>query len=608
MRAASDSSRTSAARSRTTSWRRASRFCSTSSIAARAAAIPSRVTAQGSSSQIPDAVPATGAARRAASSCRRTERYAVGMVFLAQDPTAAARQAAIFERVVEREGQALLGWRDVPHDPNAIGRLAQAGLPRIRQIFVAARGREAEDADAFERRLYLIRRLVEREAGAESGGRHFFYVPSFSCRTIAYVGMLISTQIPRFFPDVMDPDFTSAMCLVHSRYSTNTFGAWDLAHPFRYLAHNGEINTIRGNQNWMHAREGTMASLAVRRRPEAALSDRPRGRERLGALRQRARVPRADGSRAARSDADDDPGGVGEPGRHGSRPARLLRVPLVPDGAVGRSGLDGLHRRPEDRRGARPQRPAPVALHGDQGRLRGDGIRGRRARHPARERPDQGAPAPRQDLPRGSRAGPHPRGRRDQAPLRRAPAVSRLGGAPTAAAQEPARGRSARRAGEPGAALPAPAGVRLHERGPPDPARADGRAGQVAARLDGRGRGARLPLGAAAAPLSLLQAALRAGHQPADGLDQRAAGDVAVLDARRRGQPARRQRGARADPAPRASRAHQRRAREAPADGSPGLPRADLPLPVQGQRERPGPRRRAGPALQPRRRRPYARA
>src|SRR5262245_48044574 len=187
-------------------------------------------------------------------------RYAVGMVFLAQNPAAAARQEATFERVVAREGQRLLGWRDVSHEPSAIGRLARAGLPRIRQIFVAARGREAEDADAFERRLYVIRRTVEREVGAESGGRDFFYVPSLSSRTLAYVGMLTAAQIPPFFADVADPAFESALCLVHSRYSTNTFGAWDLAHPFRYLAHNGEINTIRGNQNWMHAREGTMAS------------------------------------------------------------------------------------------------------------------------------------------------------------------------------------------------------------------------------------------------------------------------------------------------------------------------------------------------------------
>jgi len=187
-------------------------------------------------------------------------RYAAGMVYLAQDPAAAARQEAIFERVVKQSGQALLGWRDVPHDGMAIGRLARAGLPRIRQVFVGARGRAAEDPGAFERKLYGIRRGVEQQIGAESGGRHFFYVPSLSSRTIAYVGMLIADQIPHFFPDVVDPSFASALCLVHSRYSTNTFGAWDLAHPFRYLAHNGEINTIRGNQNWMHAREGTMAS------------------------------------------------------------------------------------------------------------------------------------------------------------------------------------------------------------------------------------------------------------------------------------------------------------------------------------------------------------
>ncbi len=209
--------------------------------------------------QIPDALLRRECAARGIELPER-ERYAVGMVFMAQNPAAAAQQEASFERIVQREGQAVLGWRDVPHEPTAIGRLARAGLPRIRQIFVAARGREAEDADAFERKLYLIRRLVEQQVGAESGARHFFYVPSLSCRTIAYVGMLIAAQIPRFFPDVVDPEFASALCLVHSRYSTNTFGAWDLAHPFRYLAHNGEINTIRGNQNWMHAREGTMAS------------------------------------------------------------------------------------------------------------------------------------------------------------------------------------------------------------------------------------------------------------------------------------------------------------------------------------------------------------
>jgi glutamate synthase domain-containing protein 2/glutamate synthase domain-containing protein 1/glutamate synthase domain-containing protein 3 len=186
--------------------------------------------------------------------------YAVGMVYLAQDEAAAARQQELFERAIADGGQRLLGWRELPHDPAAIGRLAREALPRMKQVFVAAEGEAARDPDAFERRLYVIRRRVERAVLAEHAREHFFHVPSFSSRTLCYVGMLISTQIPRFFPDLVDPAFSSAMALVHSRYSTNTMGAWDLAHPFRYMAHNGEINTIQGNQNWMRAREGTLAS------------------------------------------------------------------------------------------------------------------------------------------------------------------------------------------------------------------------------------------------------------------------------------------------------------------------------------------------------------
>ncbi|MAE96163.1 MAG: glutamate synthase large subunit [Deltaproteobacteria bacterium] len=187
-------------------------------------------------------------------------RYAVGMIFLSQDESAAGRQARILEEVVSAEGQQVLGWRDVPHEPRAIGRVARASLPRIRQVFVAARGAAVGDQDAFERKLYVIRRQVEKQVRDEFGEDRFFYATSLSSRTIVYTGLLISRQIEAFFPDVTDPDFHSALCLVHSRYSTNTLGAWDLAHPFRYLAHNGEINTIQGNQNWMRAREGTMES------------------------------------------------------------------------------------------------------------------------------------------------------------------------------------------------------------------------------------------------------------------------------------------------------------------------------------------------------------
>ncbi len=186
--------------------------------------------------------------------------YAVGMIFLAQDPAAAARQVEILENLIKSEGQGVIGWRDVPCDGEAIGWLARESMPRVRQLFVASAGRQAEDQDAFERKLYVIRRLAEKHIADECGDRHFFYVTSLSSRTIVYAGMLISRQIQGFFPDVCDPDFHSALCLVHSRYSTNTLGSWNLAHPFRYLAHNGEINTIEGNQNWMRAREGTMSS------------------------------------------------------------------------------------------------------------------------------------------------------------------------------------------------------------------------------------------------------------------------------------------------------------------------------------------------------------
>ncbi len=188
------------------------------------------------------------------------QKYGAAMVFLDSDDGAAARQVEILEAAVSAEGQRVLGWREVPIDPDAIGWQAREGLPQIRQLFIEAVGECATDAQAFERKLYVIRRVAERAVQDEHEGKHFFYVPSLSCRTMVYTGMLISRQIKDFFKDTADPAFVSAMCLVHSRYSTNTMGAWDLAHPFRYLAHNGEINTIQGNQNWMRARQGTLKS------------------------------------------------------------------------------------------------------------------------------------------------------------------------------------------------------------------------------------------------------------------------------------------------------------------------------------------------------------
>ncbi len=187
-------------------------------------------------------------------------RYAVGMVFLPKD--AAQREAvkAVWTRVTTEEGQALLGWRPVPTDPSGLGPTALLGEPAIEQVFIAA-GAETPDQDAFERKLFLIRRRCDA-AAAQAAPREAdkVYTCSLSSRTIVYKGMLTPNQVRPYFADLRDPAFESALCISHSRFSTNTFPSWKLAHPFRYLAHNGEINTLRGNINWMRAREARFRS------------------------------------------------------------------------------------------------------------------------------------------------------------------------------------------------------------------------------------------------------------------------------------------------------------------------------------------------------------
>ena len=181
-------------------------------------------------------------------------RYGVGMCFLPTGEESRRAARRMIEEVVRDEGQEFLGWRDVPVDEAHVGATAASTMPFFSQAFVGAGDAVRDDQDAFERKLYVIRRVLERELGDE------VYFPSFSSRTIVYKGMLISEQVPGFFPDLVDPGFRSAMALVHSRFSTNTFPSWPLAHPFRLIAHNGEINTLRGNINWMRARESQLAS------------------------------------------------------------------------------------------------------------------------------------------------------------------------------------------------------------------------------------------------------------------------------------------------------------------------------------------------------------
>ena len=187
--------------------------------------------------------------------------YGVGMVFLPSDPEARAAAEKVVETVIQAEGQIFLGWRTVPTRNQTLGATACSVEPFVRQIFIG-RNPSLQDEMAFERKLYVIRAVAThtiRRSGKFKDGQQF-YVPSLSFKTIIYKGMLMSEQVEEFFSDLADPDVESALALVHSRFSTNTFPSWERAHPYRYVAHNGEINTLRGNINWMRAREAMFES------------------------------------------------------------------------------------------------------------------------------------------------------------------------------------------------------------------------------------------------------------------------------------------------------------------------------------------------------------
>src|SRR5215831_7421773 len=191
--------------------------------------------------------------------------YGAGLIFLPTDHRARLALQQLIEVIVAEEGQRVLGWRHVPVEDAHLGPSAIATRPIMEQLFISAsddvrRGLE-RDAMAFERRLYVIRRRIENAVDAlPEADRHLFYIPSLSSRTLIYKGMLTADQIQPTFPDLIDPDVESALALVHQRFSTNTFPSWPLAHPYRYIAHNGEINTLRGNINWMRARDGLLQS------------------------------------------------------------------------------------------------------------------------------------------------------------------------------------------------------------------------------------------------------------------------------------------------------------------------------------------------------------
>ncbi len=185
--------------------------------------------------------------------------YGIGMVFLPVEKHERLICEGILERIVREEGLSVLGWRDTPINSNAIGRIARASQPYIEQIFI--QHAPGMDEDALERKLFVIRKRVEAEiAAADLHNKDFFYIPSLSARTIVYKGLLLAPQISSFFKELSDPEAVSALAMVHQRFSTNTFPTWQLAHPFRYLCHNGEINTLKGNVAWMYARQSILAS------------------------------------------------------------------------------------------------------------------------------------------------------------------------------------------------------------------------------------------------------------------------------------------------------------------------------------------------------------
>ncbi|HEX7454445.1 MAG TPA: glutamate synthase central domain-containing protein, partial [Gallionella sp.] len=187
-------------------------------------------------------------------------RYGVGMLFLPTDAIARAACEQIIADKIAAEGQSVLGWRDVPVDSSILGESVKLVEPVVRQVFIAC-GENCADTDAFERKLFVIRKTAEHAVnGLPNAQGKGFYIPSLSARTIVYKGMLLADQVGKYYPDLKDASVISALALVHQRFSTNTFPTWNLAHPFRMIAHNGEINTVRGNVNWMAARHAAMSS------------------------------------------------------------------------------------------------------------------------------------------------------------------------------------------------------------------------------------------------------------------------------------------------------------------------------------------------------------
>ncbi len=490
---------------------------------------------------------------------------AIAVCFLPADPERRLELGHRIEEMVRAEGQIPLGSREVPVDPSQCGRVAHEAMPTIRQLMIR-RGPDTPDADSFERKLYVIRRTLELETSEAT-------FPSFSARTIVYKGMLTAPQLSRFYPDLRDPLMKSALAIVHSRFSTNTFPSWSLAHPHRMSAHNGEINTLQGNINWMQAREAILRSelfgadlhrclplvapgtsdslafdhvfellcLAGHSLPHAAMMMIPRAHENRDGV-----PPEIEGFYNYHSrliEPWDGPAAItftdgkflgATLDRNGLRPGRWL---ITHDGWVAVSSEAGSFQVPDENVAYRGRlRPGSMfVVDLEQGRVLDEGE--------AESVVANSSPWGAWDAARSVRLDELPQANRAAPP------------------------RSLLR----GAEAP-PARVRLLARGPPRPPHADGARRQGADRLDGERPGARHVLRAGADPLQLLQAALRAGDEPGDRLGPRAHRDEPSHRPRPRVEPARARLHARDAAAPRPARRPERRDGDPARDGL-GRPR-----------------------------------
>ena len=308
------------------------------------------------------------------------ENYAVGSLFLNQDPALAQHAREVLAAELACDGLTVAGWRAVPIDPAACGETALAMLPRIEQVFVTA-PRTLTDKD-FNRRLYFARRRAEKRL--EPTDREF-YVTSLSCHVMVYKGLVMPDRLPQFYTDLGDRRFAASVCVYHQRFSTNTWPRWQLAQPFRYLAHNGEINTVQGNRYWAMARGHKFASPLFPDVEDILPLVSTWGSDSMS-LDNMLDVLLSGGMDVFRAMRLMIPPGLAAHAGHGPGYAGVLQVPRHDHGAVGRPGRYCADRRPLRCLHHGPQRSAPGALGGDARPHHHPGVRNWRARLRARGR------------------------------------------------------------------------------------------------------------------------------------------------------------------------------------------------------------------------------